>query len=158
MNILSSDFGWSQLWPIKDCDWIFGVNILLVFHSGVFLHVLADTLGSVGVILSSLLIEYFGWLIADPLCSLFIAILIFLSVLPLLKQSSNVLLQRTPKELENEIVEKLYSVRNLYWCYYHYCFFCLFVFCAYICCCCCNYFWKTSKHLRLIYYSHVSLC
>lgn len=28
---------------------------------GIFLHVLADTLGSVGVITSSLMIEYFGW-------------------------------------------------------------------------------------------------
>jgi len=44
--------------------------------SGVFLHILADTLGSVGVIISSFLIHQFGWMIADPICSLFIAILI----------------------------------------------------------------------------------
>lgn len=37
---------------------------------------MADTLGSVGVIISSLLIYYFGWMIADPVCSMFIAILI----------------------------------------------------------------------------------
>jgi hypothetical protein len=43
---------------------------------GVFLHILADTLGSVGVILSSILIHYFGWMIADPICSMFIATLI----------------------------------------------------------------------------------
>eukprot|EP00127_Corallochytrium_limacisporum_P005916 Clim_evm61s214 gene=Clim_evmTU61s214 len=51
---------------------------------GVFLHVLADALGSVGVIISTLLIENFGWLAADPICSMFIAALIFSSVLPLL--------------------------------------------------------------------------
>lgn len=45
-------------------------------YTGVFLHILADTLGSVGVIISSLLIYYFGWMIADPVCSMFIAVLI----------------------------------------------------------------------------------
>jgi zinc transporter 5/7 len=45
---------------------------------GVFLHILADTLGSVGVIISSLLIRFFNWHIADPICSMIIAILISL--------------------------------------------------------------------------------
>ena len=68
--------------------------------TGVFLHVLADTLGSVGVILSTLLIQTFGWNIADPICSLFIAVLIFVSVLPLVKETALVLLLRTPEELQ----------------------------------------------------------
>lgn len=78
--------------------------------SGVFLHVLADTLGSVGVIISSLLIENFGWNIADPICSLFIATMILLSVLPLLKETSCILLLRTPSDLEKEINEALHKV------------------------------------------------
>merc|ERR1712203_10836 len=41
---------------------------------GVFLHILADTLGSVGVIISAILMHLFGWMIADPICSIFIAI------------------------------------------------------------------------------------
>lgn len=73
------------------------------FLSGVFLHVVADTLGSVGVIVSSVLIEQFGFFVADPLCSLFIAVLIFLSVLPLLQESSQVLLLRTPNDLEKTL-------------------------------------------------------
>jgi len=44
--------------------------------SGVFLHILADTLGSIGVIVSSLLIRYLGWMVADPVCSMLIAGLI----------------------------------------------------------------------------------
>jgi len=52
---------------------------------GVFLHILADTLGSVGVIISSVLMWAFGWMIADPICSIFIAVLISLSVLGLIK-------------------------------------------------------------------------
>jgi len=36
---------------------------------GMFLHVLADTLGSVAVIISALCIRYLGWTYADPVCS-----------------------------------------------------------------------------------------
>lgn len=73
---------------------------------------MADTLGSVGVIISSLLIEQFGFQRADPICSLFIAVLIFASVVPLLKESSLVLSLRTPKELQEEIREALRKVRD----------------------------------------------
>ena len=45
-----------------------------------FLHIVADTLGSVGVIISAILMHLFGWMIADPICSIFIALLIALSV------------------------------------------------------------------------------
>jgi zinc transporter 5/7 len=67
---------------------------------GVFLHVLADTLGSVGVIISSFLMQQFGWYIADPLCSMCIAVMIFGSVIPLIKHSSSLLLLRTPNNRE----------------------------------------------------------
>uniref|UniRef100_A0A2K6SRW3 Zinc transporter n=1 Tax=Saimiri boliviensis boliviensis TaxID=39432 RepID=A0A2K6SRW3_SAIBB len=83
---------------------------------GVFLHVLADTLGSIGVIVSTILIEQFGWFIADPLCSLFIAILISLSVVPLLKDACQVLLLRLPPEYEKELhiaLEKIQKIEGL---------------------------------------------
>lgn len=67
---------------------------------GVFLHILADTLGSVGVIISACLMHLFGWMIADPICSMFIAILIALSVLSLIKESIMVLMQRSPVILD----------------------------------------------------------
>ncbi|XP_064619343.1 proton-coupled zinc antiporter SLC30A5-like isoform X2 [Lineus longissimus] len=80
---------------------------------GVFLHVLADTLGSVGVIISSILIENFGWNIADPICSLFIAVMIFLSVIPLLKEASLIMLLRTPIELQKELGQGLQKVLSI---------------------------------------------
>ncbi|XP_032809518.1 proton-coupled zinc antiporter SLC30A5 [Petromyzon marinus] len=80
---------------------------------GVFLHVLADTLGSVGVIVSSLLIRQFGWLAADPICSLFISVLIFLSVVPLLRDSCRVLVLRCPPECERELANGLNKVLNV---------------------------------------------
>jgi zinc transporter 5/7 len=58
---------------------------------GVFLHVLADTLGSVGVILSTLLIRYYGWTGFDPIASLFIAVLIAASVWPLVQETGRLL-------------------------------------------------------------------
>jgi len=63
---------------------------------GVFLHILADTLGSVGVIISSLLVHYFGLTWSDAICSIFISVLIFVTVVPLLKETAFILLQRTP--------------------------------------------------------------
>ncbi|XP_067838738.1 proton-coupled zinc antiporter SLC30A5 [Heptranchias perlo] len=80
---------------------------------GVFLHVLADTLGSVGVIISSLLIRQFGWLIADPICSLFIAVLIFLSVIPLMKDACQLLLLRTPPEHEKQLSSALNKIQKI---------------------------------------------
>merc|ERR1711879_201872 len=60
---------------------------------------LADTLGSVGVIVSSLLIHYFGWTWTDAVCSIFISLLIFVTVIPLVTETGYILLQRTPPEL-----------------------------------------------------------
>lgn len=80
---------------------------------GVFLHILADTLGSIGVIISSLLIYYFGWMIADPICSMFIALLIGASVVPLLGESLGVLMQRQPKELDDVLPGCFQKVSNL---------------------------------------------
>ncbi|KAK3097668.1 hypothetical protein FSP39_011932 [Pinctada imbricata] len=80
---------------------------------GVFLHVLADTLGSVGVIISSFLIENFGWNIADPICSLFIATMILLSVFPLLRDTSVILLLRSPLDMEKtlgDILQKIVAI------------------------------------------------
>ncbi|KIK23664.1 hypothetical protein PISMIDRAFT_451628 [Pisolithus microcarpus 441] len=58
---------------------------------GVFLHVMADTLGSVGVIISTLLIQYYGWTGFDPIASIFIAVLIAASVVPLVIDTGRVL-------------------------------------------------------------------
>lgn len=80
---------------------------------GIFLHVLADTLGSVGVIVSSLLIQTYGWHLADPIASLVISVLIFLSVIPLLKSTSSVLLSRTPKKLSHVLQDALIQIANL---------------------------------------------
>ncbi|KAK4488473.1 hypothetical protein RD792_004237 [Penstemon davidsonii] len=80
---------------------------------GIFLHVLADTLGSVGVVISTLLIKYKGWLVADPACSIFISLLIVSSVIPLLRNSAEILLQRVPRSCEHDLKEAISDVTKL---------------------------------------------
>ncbi|GAV80831.1 Cation_efflux domain-containing protein [Cephalotus follicularis] len=77
---------------------------------GIFLHVLADTLGSVGVVISTLLIKYKGWLVSDPACSIFISVLIVSSVIPLLRNSAEILLLRVPRAHEQDLKEALNGV------------------------------------------------
>lgn len=77
---------------------------------GIFLHVLADTMGSVGVVISTLLIKYKGWLVSDPACSIFISVLIISSVIPLLRNSAEILLQRIPRAHEQDLREALSDI------------------------------------------------
>lgn len=84
-----------------------------IIMDGVFLHILADALGSVGVIISALLMHAFGWMIADPICSMFIAIMIALSVLGLIKESLAILMQRQPKELDRRLPQCYQQVARL---------------------------------------------
>ena len=59
--------------------------------TAVFLHILADAMGSVAVIISAICIRFFGIYIADPICCFLISILILASVIPLIKQTARML-------------------------------------------------------------------
>ncbi|XP_023279978.1 zinc transporter 7 isoform X1 [Seriola lalandi dorsalis] len=80
---------------------------------GVLLHIIADTLGSIGVIISALLMQKYDLMIADPICSMLIAILIGVSVVPLLKESIGILMQRTPPSLDHALPECYQRVQQL---------------------------------------------
>lgn len=80
---------------------------------GMFLHILADTLGSIGVVVSTLLIQYKGWYMADPACSIFISALIIASVIPLIKGSAEMLLQRMPRATERRIQHSMKQVEAI---------------------------------------------
>ncbi|EPQ56426.1 hypothetical protein GLOTRDRAFT_115684 [Gloeophyllum trabeum ATCC 11539] len=66
-----------------------GVNLFGMFAMGGHHH--HDTLGSVGVIISTLLIQFYGWTGFDPIASLFIAIMIAASVIPLVIDTGKIL-------------------------------------------------------------------
>ncbi|MCJ1381363.1 putative zinc transporter msc2 [Xylographa soralifera] len=80
---------------------------------GIFLHVLADTLGSVAVVFSTILIHYTGWAGFDPLASCLIAILIFASAVPLVTSSAKRLLLAVPEDTEFDLREALAGVGSL---------------------------------------------
>ncbi|KAA0712157.1 Zinc transporter 7 [Triplophysa tibetana] len=125
---------------------------------GVFLHIVADTLGSVGVIISAILMQKYDLMIADPICSMLISILIGVReefgehggiradwrtgmesrpskplmvdrcssgqaeglegglmtfVVPLLKESIGILMQRTPPSLDQALPECYQRVQHL---------------------------------------------
>lgn len=65
-----------------------------------FLEVVNDALGSVAVIVSALLIAWFGWERADSIAAILIAVLIVPRTISLLRSSIGVLLEQTPKGLD----------------------------------------------------------
>jgi cobalt-zinc-cadmium efflux system protein len=71
---------------------------------GALRHVIADALGSIGVIFAALVIVLTGWRYADPLASVAIAALILASSWTLLRDSTNVLLEGTPRGIDAKAV------------------------------------------------------
>jgi zinc transporter 5/7 len=80
---------------------------------GIFLHVLADTMGSAAVVVSTVLIHFTGWNGWDPLASCIIAILIFLSSIPLIKSCAKKLLLTVPDDVEYNLRDTLAGVSGL---------------------------------------------
>ena len=71
---------------------------------GALRHVVADALGSVGVMVAALIIILTGWRYADPLVSAAIGLLILASSWSLLRDSTNILLEATPRGIDAEQV------------------------------------------------------
>ncbi|MCP8616031.1 cation diffusion facilitator family transporter [Salirhabdus salicampi] len=64
-----------------------------------FLHVLGDLLGSVGAITAGLLIYFFNWNIADPIASMIVAVLVFVSGIRVFFASIHVLMEGKPQHI-----------------------------------------------------------
>lgn len=82
-----------------------------------YLHLLADTLSSVGVILGGLAIRYLGWMWVDPLLTLIIAIYILFETYHILKKTIDILMQSAPKLDFNQIkveIEAMEHVKNIH--------------------------------------------
>jgi len=80
---------------------------------GIFLHVLADTMGSAAVMITTALIYLTGFNGWDPLGSCVIAVLIFLSSVPLIKSSARKLLLTVPDEIEYLLRDTLSGVSDI---------------------------------------------
>ena len=74
---------------------------------GAFLHMAADTLVSVGVVISGIVITHTGWFIIDPIISIVIALVILISTWELLRDSMRLALDGVPEGIEVEEVTQL---------------------------------------------------
>ncbi|EMJ64800.1 MULTISPECIES: cation diffusion facilitator family transporter [Leptospira] len=72
---------------------------------GAYLHLLADGLVSLGVIVSGLLIQWLGFLWIDPIVGLLVGLVILYGNIPLFRQSLRLSLDSTPDAIRSEIVE-----------------------------------------------------
>ena len=67
---------------------------------GAYLEVLGDTLGSIAVIVAAVVIATTGWLRADVVASVAVALMILPRTWTLLREAVDVLLQATPKNVD----------------------------------------------------------
>lgn len=68
------------------------------------IHIIGDTIQSIGVIIAALLI-YFGghkYAIADPICTLLFSVIVVFTTIPLAKESMRVLMEGVPKKINME--------------------------------------------------------
>lgn len=71
---------------------------------GAFLHMAADTLVSVGVVLSGLAILLTGWLWLDPVASIVIGVVIIAGTWGLFRESAGLALQGVPRSVDIDAV------------------------------------------------------
>ena len=78
---------------------------------GAFLHMLADTLVSVGVVVSGVVIKYTGWTVVDPIIGLVIAVVILVSTWSLLSESLRMSADAVPEGFDvDDITKKVEAV------------------------------------------------
>lgn len=88
---------------------------------GAFLHMAADTLVSVGVVVAGIIITYTGWVMIDPIISLVIAALILVSTWGMLRETLRLSVDGVPegvdiKRLEERLrgIEGVSSIHHLH--------------------------------------------
>ncbi|MGE3872049.1 MAG: cation diffusion facilitator family transporter [Parvibaculaceae bacterium] len=72
---------------------------------GAYFEVLADMLGSLGVIIAALVVMITGWALADPLIGAAIGLFIIPRTWLLLRQAIHILMEGTPPEVDVALVE-----------------------------------------------------
>lgn len=76
---------------------------------GALMHLIADALGSVGVMVSGIVLATSGWTLIDPIMSLFIALLIAVGTFPLLRDLVRTLLLGSPAQIDIERVRGVFT-------------------------------------------------
>ncbi len=73
---------------------------------GAYIHVLSDTLSSVGVVVGGTIIALTGMTVVDPIISVIIGCFILSNSLPLVKESLMILMESTPKGIDIAGIER----------------------------------------------------
>jgi cobalt-zinc-cadmium efflux system protein len=77
-----------------------------------FLHLMSDAAGSVGAIVAGIALLSGGWLWLDPLVSIMIGILIFISSLSVVRQSFHILLEGAPPDIDCEVIREVLNQQD----------------------------------------------
>ncbi len=77
---------------------------------GAAIHVIGDLIQSIGVAIGSALVWYHqdnpAWLIVDPLCTMLFAILVLWSTSGLIRDISDILMERSPRRIKIETLKR----------------------------------------------------
>lgn len=78
---------------------------------GAFLHIIGDTVSSVGVIVAGIIVATTGFKLADPIMAILIGIIILIGAVQLVMESANILLESVPKTIQmDKVIETIKTV------------------------------------------------
>ena len=85
---------------------------------GVFYHMIADAVSSVGIVFAAVIIYYTKWNLLDPLVSIGISIVIIFWAWNILRESGKILLEMAPTGLDTDMIirdlkEKFPQIKQL---------------------------------------------
>jgi len=100
----------TSAWALmKECDVKDNINA-----RSAYLHVIGDTIGSVGVIIAGFLIMKFSLYLADPVISGLVALVITKSAITVIRESVHILMEGKPRSIEtSEVKSSLYNIEGV---------------------------------------------
>ncbi|WP_129044655.1 cation diffusion facilitator family transporter [Companilactobacillus metriopterae] len=78
-----------------------------------FLHMLSDTLSSVGVVIASVFVTLFNWTWVDPVITIVIAIWLLKEAFDVIKESTNILMESSPEIDLEEVQSALLEIPEI---------------------------------------------
>lgn len=83
-----------------------------------YLHVLGDALGSLGAIAAGIVMQWFGWYVADPIISVLVSLLILKGAWGVIRSTLHILMEGAPETVGREEVhtalQDIRGVRNVH--------------------------------------------
>lgn len=96
-----------------------GVSVIILHSSShkninirsAYLHLFSDTISSIGVVISSLIIHFFKLYFLDPLFTIIIAVYMLYECYKIIKESTEILLESSPSNINiNKIEEEILKI------------------------------------------------